>query len=144
MSKKLLSIISLLLVLASIFAFPVCAMEEDPEPPIDPDDPFVNIAAMSAGCSISSSGLATCNGYVLTANTTYTVYLSVSLQRYKNGYWQHYAGPWNSSGVHIASVYKQYYVVRGYYYRVGVTATVYDANGNFIESPTVYSSSRYY
>lgn len=144
MSRKLLSIISLLLILASIFAFPVNALDEEPEPPIDPDDPYVDIATLSAGCTINSNGLATCTGYVVTAHSTYTVYLAVSLQRYNNGLWQRLAGPWYNSGTQVTSVYKQYYVTRGHYYRTAVSATVYDANGNFIEAPTIYSSSRYY
>ena len=146
MKRKLFSILSLILVLACVFVIPASAIEEGPEEPVDPDEPYVDIATFSVGCTINGSGLATCSSSVLTAHSNYTVYLTVSLQRYNSnsGYWQQYVGPWYSSGVRFASVYQQYYVPHGYYYRTAAAATVYDSNGNYVESATIYSANRYY
>ncbi len=144
MSRRLLSVISLLMVLFSIFSLPAAAFDDPPEDPIEPDEPYVDIAAFSVGCSVNSSGRATCSSLVETAHLNYTVHLYIALQRYKNGYWQQYAGPWYSSGVSVTALVKYYYVVPGYYYRTIATATVHDENGSFIEASTIYSPIDYY
>lgn len=147
MKKRLFAVVSLVLILCSIFAVPVLAMEVDPEEPldpVDPDAPYVDISYYNCGCSINSSGRAYCSSYAETAHSTYKVYVSISLQRYKDGYWQTYAGPWNNSGTGYCTSYKYYYVVSGYYYRTASAVTVQTSSGSYVESATLYSASRYY
>lgn len=148
MNKRLYAIISLLLVLCTIFSVPALALEIDPEEPLDPVDPeapYVDISLYSCGCSINSSGRAYCSSYAQTRNTSYKVYISISLQRYKDGYWQTYAGPWSGSGSNGAcGVYKYYYVVSGYYYRTASSVTVRTSDGTYVESASLFSASKYY
>lgn len=148
MKSKLCVIITIILLLGSLFVIPVSATEiipTDPEEPLDPETPYVDLVMLSSSCSVNNSnGLATFSCFANTANTTYTIYLSMGLYRYKNGSWQLISGPWSGSSTHIASLYKQYYVTPGYYYGSAVAATVYTANGNFVESAILYSPSAYY
>lgn len=147
MKKRIIAIVSLMLLLCSILAVPVLALEVEPEEPLDPIDPeapYVNLSQYSCGCSINSSGRAYCSSYAQTRTATYKVYVSISLQRYKDGYWQTYAGPWSNSGTHYCASYKYYYVVSGYYYRTSSTVTVRTSDGTYVESAYLYSASRYY
>lgn len=147
MKKRLFAVVSLILIICSIFSVPVLALEAEPEDPLDPIDPempYVDINYYNCYCSINSSGRAYCSSYAETAHTDYKVYVSISLQRYKDGYWQTYAGPWSGSGTGYAGAYKYYYVVSGYYYRTSSTVTVQTSSGSFVESQHLYSGSRYY
>lgn len=146
--KKLCSIIAFILLLSSLFVIPVSATEilpTEPEEPLDPETPYVDLVMLSSSCSVNdSNGLATFSCYATTSHSTYIVYLSMGLYRYKNGSWQLISGPWSGSNTHTASLYKQYYVTPGYYYGSAVAATVYTANGSFVESTILYSPSTYY
>ena len=147
MKKRIFAVLSLVLIICSVFAAPALALENDPgEPfvPVDPEAPFVDIDYCNCYCSIDSSGLAYCSSYAQTAHSTYQVYVSITLERYKDGYWQTYAGPWSGSGTHYAGAYKYYYVVSGYYYRTSSAITVRTANGEYVESAFVTSASEYY
>lgn len=149
MKKRLFAIISLILVLCSLLSISAFALDNEPEipeDPVEPDEPYVDISVYNCGCSLdSSSGLVYCSSYAQTAHSTYKVYINITLQRYKDGYWQTYAGPWSGSGTNgYACVYKYYYVVPGYSYRTASGVTVRDADGNYIESSSLYSPSRYY
>lgn len=144
MKQKLFAVISLVLILCTFLSVPVLALEEEPEEPLDPETPYVDIHYYNCGCSINSSGRAYCSSYAQTAHSDYKVYVSISLQRYKDGYWQTYAGPWSSSGTGYAGAYKYYYVVSGYYYRTSSAVTVRTADGTYVESAFLNSASKYY
>lgn len=148
MKKRIFAVLSLILILCSLMSISAFALESEPEipeDPIGPDSPYVDIDYYNCYCSLdSSSGLVYSSSYAQTAHSTYKVYLYITLQRYKDGYWQAYAGPWSGSGTHYAGVYKYYYVVPGYYYRTASSVTVRDADGNYIESSSLYSPGRYY
>ena len=147
MKKRIWAALSLVFILCSVLAVPVLALEVDPEEPVepfDPEAPYVNIDYYNCGCSIDSNGLALCSSFASTRNATYKIYISISLQRYKDGYWQTYAGPWSGSGVHYAGAYKYYYVVSGYYYRTASAVTVQTSSGTFVESAHLFSSAHYY
>lgn len=147
MKIRLCAILSLVLILCSLLSVAVLALDVEPEEPLDPIEPvepYVDIDYYNCGCSINSSGRAYCSSYAQTAHSTYQVYVSITLQRYKDGYWQNYAGPWSSSGTHYAGAYKYYYVVSGYYYRTSSAVTVRTANGDYVESAHLNSASKYY
>lgn len=147
MKKRLFAVVSLILIVCSICSIPVLALEIEPEEPlepIDPETPYVDINYYNCYCSINSSGRAYCSSYAETAHPNYIVYVSISLQRYKDGYWQTYAGPWSNSGTGYCTSYKYYYVVSGYYYRTASSVTVRTASGDYVESSYLYSASRYY
>lgn len=140
MKRKLCSIISLILILSSLLILPASAADTEEEITVTPR--YVNIALMNASGKIDSNALAYCYGYVETANTSYTINLSMSLQRYKNGEWNN-VKTWTTSGTGTAEMGKYWYVTSGYYYRTGVTATVYTSGGSYVESATTYSQSYY-
>ena len=148
MKKRPFAILFMVLILCSIIAAPVLALDIEPEEPLDPiepEAPYVDIDYYNCGCSINSSGRAYCSSYAETAHTDYKVYVSISLQRYKDGYWQPYAGPWSNSGSNGAcGVYKYYYVVSGYYYRTASSVTVRTSDGTYVESASLFSASKYY
>lgn len=147
MKKRLLAILFMVLILCSILVVPVLALEtelEKPLDPIEPEAPYVDIDYYNCGCSINSSGRAYCSSYAETAHPDYKVYVSISLQRYKDGYWQTYAGPWSNSGTGYCTSYKYYYVASGYYYRTASAVTVRTSDGTYVESASLVSASRYY
>ena len=100
------------------------------------------IAHISASLNITSSGRANC-GAAVTLLPGYKVDLTAELQQKDGGRWQTIRD-WEASGSNRVSVSGPWYVMPGYSYRLRVTATVYDANGNFIESPVEYSPIRDY
>ena len=147
MKKRICAVLSLVFILCSILAIPALTLEVDPEEPvepIDPEAPYVNIDYYNCGCSIDSNGKALCSSFASTRNATYMIYISITLQRYKDGYWQTYAGPWYGSGTHYAGAYKYYYVVSGYYYRTASSVTVQTSDGYYVESSYLNSPARYY
>lgn len=146
MKRRIVALFSLLLIMCSIFTIPVCADAPEldvPEDPIEPEAPYVDLALLTASIDINSSGKASCYGYAITATSTYTVYLSISLQRYKNGTWSTIKN-WSTSGTWYTSLGKSYYVTAGYSYRTAVSVTVRTSGGSYVESAVIYSQSQYY
>lgn len=139
MKRRILSLIALVLLLASSLTVPAAATEEVPT--VSPR--YVNIMAFSASIGVNSSGKASCYSFVETANSSYTIYLNITLQRYKDGYWTP-VKTWSGSGTGEVTMDKSWYVTSGYYYRTAASATVYTSGGSFVESQTIYSQSYYY
>lgn len=138
MKHRTLSLIALVLILTSLLAIPATAAET---PTVSPR--YVNIALFAASINVNDSGKASCHSYVETANSSYTIYLNNTLQRYKDGYWSN-VKTWSTSGTGDAELDKSWYVTSGYYYRTAATATVYTSGGSFVEAVTIYSQSDYY
>lgn len=139
MKRRTISLIALVLLMASILVMPASAAEETPT--VTPR--YVNIMGFNASISVNSSGKAACYSFVETANTSYTIYLSIALQRYKDGAWTTIKS-WSGSGTGEVEMDKSWYVTSGYYYRTSATATVYTSGGSFVESVTIRSQSDYY
>lgn len=143
MKRRILAFLSLVALLTSALILPAGATEI-PTPDADvPSLCYVDIAVLTASIGIDSKGKASCYAFVETATSSYTVYLSVSLQRYINGGWSTVKN-WSTSGSGEATLDKSWYIVSGYYYRTAATATVYTAGGSFVESETVCSLNKYY
>lgn len=143
MKRRIIAILSLVLILASVLVMPVSATDATTSEATTVTPRYVNISLFTASIGINSSGKASCYSFVETANSSYTVYLSVSLQRYINGGWSTVKN-WSTSGTGEATLDKSRYVTSGYYYRTAATATVYTSGGSFVESETVYSLDKYY
>lgn len=138
--RRLFSILALVLILSSLLIMPAVAAEA--EPIVTPR--YVNISLFNAsGEVVNSSGKAMCYTYVQTANSSYKIYVTMALQRYKNGEWSNVTS-WSGSGTHYAELLKYHYITSGYYYRTAVTATVYTSGGSYVESATTYSQSYYW
>lgn len=138
-----LSLIALVLLLSSILVIPASAAEPTSDNSSAVAPRFVDISLMSASIDVNSSGKASCYSYVDTANSTYKIYVSMSLQRYVDGYWTN-VKTWNSSGTGDVTLDKSYYVTPGYYYRTAMAATVYTSGGSFVESEDITSQNDYY
>lgn len=143
MKRRILAILSLVLILASVLVMPASAADAPTAATAAVTPRYVNIMGFNASIGINSSGKASCYSFVETANSSYTVYLSVSLQRYVNGGWSTVKN-WSTSGTGEATLDKSWYVTSGYYYHTAATATVYTSSGSFVESQTIYSQSYYY
>ena len=139
MKRRILSVISLVLLLTSMLVVPASATDENST--ISPR--YVNISVFYASVGVNGSGKASCYGDVTTANSTHKVYLDITLQRYKDGYWSNVKS-WDTSGTGGATLDKSWYVTSGYYYRTAATATVYTSGGSYVEGVTIYSQSDYY
>ena len=63
--------------------------------------------------------------------------MKVELQRISGGL--EIIKTWETSGESRISLDEPWYVLPGHSYRLRVTATTYDSNGNYVESPTEYS-----
>lgn len=87
--------------------------------------------------TISDSGRAECYTNVQIGEG-YTVELEVKLQKL-DGKWTD-VHTWTTTGEEFITIDEPWYVVRGYDYRLRITATVHDQYGNFIEAPFEYSN----
>ena len=96
---------------------------------------------ITASLTISSSGLASCSGTITLSYSSYSADMALDLQRYSGGSW-HSVKSWSASDV--TSMHKSYYVTHGYSYRVVASATVYNASGYYVESPSATSPTVYY
>ena len=141
MKRSALSLIALVLLLTCVLAVPASAAEPAEEITVSPR--FVDIRMISTSIDVNSSGKASCYTFVDTANSSYTINISMSLQRYKNGGWTN-VKTWTTSGTGEVSLDKSYYVSSGYYYRTAVAATVYTSGGTYVETGYGYSQNDYY
>lgn len=136
--KKATSILVCCVLLISCLAPSVFALEEKPfieQDEIEPRYEIVGIITVSL--NISDSGRADCTATVRVPSG-YRVELLAELQQKDGGRWET-IHDWEASGSIRISVSGPWYVVPGYSYRLQVTATTYDSDGNFIEAPVEYS-----
>lgn len=105
---------------------------------------FTYISLLTPGLSISSSGLATCAGLASAYNSSHTTILTVELQKSNGSGWS-IIKSWSASstGISLAKVEEDYYVVHGTY-RVCANAKVYSASGTLLENKSLYSDTVIY
>lgn len=105
---------------------------------------FTYISLLSPGLSINSSGKATCVGLASAYDNSHTTKLTVELQKSTGNGWSTIK-TWSASatGISIASIEENYYVVHGTY-RVCATAKIYNASGRLLESESLYSDTETY
>lgn len=103
---------------------------------------WIGLSSLKADLIISSFGLAECDGEVKLKNG-YTADMTMELQRSTNLAAWETVNSWTASGGGTLELNKSYYVATGYYYRVEVSADVYNAYGTLIESPSKTSSIVY-
>ena len=100
------------------------------------------ISVITASLNISTSGRADCSASVRVPSG-YRVALTAELQQKDGSKWET-IHDWEASGSNRISVSGPWYVIPGYSYRLKVTATTYDSNGNFVEAPVEYSNVEEY
>lgn len=135
--KKLVALALVSLVFVSLLGSYVRAEEIGVVPFYDyTEDLYVKL-------SIDSKGKATCAGEVVPKKATYSCSISVKLQK-KNGSSWTTLSTWTGSGEGYAgaSASGTRQVSSGNTYRVYVSATVRDASGKVVETPTKASSEK--
>ena len=102
---------------------------------------YVGLQTISASLSINGFGIASVGGGATCSVSNYTVYLTVALEKLSGGSWSTVTY-WTSSGTGFVgtSISQQYAVARGTY-RVRSTATVFNAQGGYVEQASGYSAS---
>lgn len=99
---------------------------------------YTGITVLTASVDVSSAGKATSNGKVMLRDG-YTVDLTVELKQDGST-----IKTWTTSGSGIVTAGGTYYVKSGHTYTTTTTATVYDADGNVVESPSKTSPGKDY
>lgn len=128
------------LLLALILAFsilvPSALAVTDEDMVIQPR--YARIATVDVDFDINSSGKSTCYSKVTTADWSDNIDLTMELQRLEGKDWTTIK-TWNTSGTHIVSLDKTWYVVSGYDFRLKITSKITDSNGVWRETATDYS-----
>lgn len=101
---------------------------------------YANLSSFFAELSITATGCT--NNYVKARPhlSSYTVEVTMELQRLQNGDWVTIK-TWSTTGKSSIILDEQWYVVSGYSYRTAATAEIYNASGTLIETATTVSSS---
>lgn len=86
---------------------------------------------------ISTAGEAYCMGKTITTST-YKAHTTVELQQYTKS-WTKFTSWSATSSTKIMQLEKNYYVDKGYSYRLKVTHKAYDSNGKTVETIVTYS-----
>lgn len=105
---------------------------------------YTGISKLTADLSISSSGYASCYGYVRLSSSSYSANMTVELQRSGNGTSWTTIKDWSTSGSYTLELDKGWYVVSGYYYQVVTTVEVYNSSGSLVGTAPGSSVSVYY
>lgn len=135
MRRRILS--SGLIVLMALCMLTTCALAMMPETNAFPR--YVGIMQINANLTISSNGRATCDSKVTLNSPVYRADATMTLCRSSNGASWTPIKSWSASGKSDVELSENYYVLSGYYYKVAVTAEVYDASSKLLE--TVSSES---
>lgn len=136
--KKIITSLVAIVVLMSCLA--PCALASYEEQHIEIEDispRYAVINYITASLAISDSGRASC-GASAGVLPGYRVEILSELQQQNGARWTT-IHDWSSSGSNRVEVSGPWYVMAGYSYRLKVTVTVYDSNGNFVEAPVEYS-----
>ena len=138
--KRLISI----LLIALLFACSMCAAAETEDESLGDIQLFYVYAKnVTANLTIDSSGNATCRGLITLRDSSYTVTITVKLQKKSGSSWTTLA-TWSDSGDGYAgaSAGGTKKVSSGYSYRVSVSTVVKDSSGTVIERPAKNSAIR--
>ena len=136
--RKTFATILPFVILINTLLLPVCAAEQNAVQPR-----YLDIYSFYIDLDISSGCTAPCVSSVKTTTQTNTIDLRMQLEQYDNGRWV-IVKSWTASYGPNADMTKYRAVPSGYYYRVFVSATVFDQNGNAVETVGRYSTSIYY
>lgn len=127
-------LLATLIMIITMLSVPASAAEVAPS--IQPR--YTGISTLLASLDISSTGKASCYGYV-EPYSGYSVNLTVELQRDGDT-----IKTWTGSGSSDFSIDKIYYVTPNHDYQVVVTANIHNANGVLVGTPSVKSTVQSY
>ena len=144
MRKSRRKMVALLLMVALMLSGPAVSLwaAEVETSSSNPASKYQYIASLNAKLSISSSGIASCSGYMSTWDS-YKVEMTMELQKYNNSLrrWDRvYTWP-TVKGDGVKGVKKEgTYSVSSGRYRVALTGKVLSSNNSVLESRTAYSN----
>lgn len=98
---------------------------------------FTYIDEVRANLQVSDWGVACCNG-TLIAKVDNPVMLTLRLQEFDGSNWMTIK-KWDITGTGSTSAARNYAIYSGFTYRLQVTAYIYDAYGNLLESASAYN-----
>lgn len=136
--RRVFATLLTLIMLCNVLLVPVAASEQTSVQPR-----YLDIYSFIIDLDISSGGTATCETSVKTTTQTNTIDLTMHLERYTGTRWV-IEKTWTGSYGPNADMTKYRAVPSGYYYRVSVSATVFDKNENVVETVGRYSGEVYY
>lgn len=125
--KKLLAFLLTLVMVCSVAAPFAFAADEGIQPH------YTRILTFDIDLDINSRDKSTSYSAVTSSDDTDTINLTMELQQKIDGEWETIKS-WSSSSTWVASMEKDWYVVKGYDYQVLSTAYVYNANGIWQET----------
>lgn len=157
--KKSLSVLLTIVMSVSLLAFPVYAYENRDEATEQQNTaviqrelhngqtqsiaPFwLSTSQVIHGVVIGSGGNSTVSVAFYTYSGTDRIEVTATLQKLNGSSWS-YVDDWSTSGTGAAYISESCTVSRGTY-RVKTVGKVYDKNGKYIETVTVYSTSKSY
>lgn len=128
------------IVVASVLILPVSAEEVTTMDKGQNAVDYVDLLRISTNLSITGT-TATCMGRAMTATSSNTVRLKMYLQRKSGNTWYTVAN-WSASGVggNYVTLLKAKTGLPFGFYRICLSATVYDTNGMLIDSAIIYSN----
>lgn len=137
MSKK----VSIILAVLLVFSFTATAFADSCPYPVKEaiEARFVSLAKVSADV-VMNGKTATCYGSAKTMSSNDTLLMIMTLQRKSGSSWTAVAS-WSKTDDRMVSLTKEKSGLSSGTYRVQVYVGVYNANGAFIESTTVYSQN---
>lgn len=143
--RKFVSAVLVLAVLFSMICTPISAQTQEStyeDGQITPR--YTYIGSITAGLTISTSGLATCSGTIVLGNSHPST-ITVNLQQYVQGSWVTIESSSKSfTGNGTKKQLDQWYVYSGHSYRNLVEVEIFDSNGNCIEYESGASPTKLY
>lgn len=127
-------------IMLSAFSIAFATDTEESEPP-EISEQYVAVGSISASISLDKVGKANCTGYV-NLRDGYTASANIQLQQYLGGCWVPVI-TWSEEGGPTITLSGSRYVTLGYSYRSVITATVYDSDGNSVETISNVSKTVY-
>lgn len=125
--KKMIAFLLTLVMVVSVAAPFAFAADEGIQPH------YRRILTFDIDLDINSRDKSTSYSKVTSSCDTDTIDLTMELQREVNGDWETIKS-WSSSSAWVASMEKDWYVVKGYDYQLLSTADVYNENGIWQET----------
>lgn len=105
---------------------------------------YVGITEINATLTIDRTDKATCESDVALKNPTYRADVTMTLYRSSDGNKWTSIKSWSGSGKSQIKLSQNYYVLSGYYYKVEVTAKVYNAASTLLETVSAASETIYH
>ena len=134
---KIILVLALMFILAS---FTTSYAEGSDMTTYDLNIRYVDLTRLSASLNISGT-TASCSGTAKTLISTDTIKMSMYLQKQTSTGWSNVAS-WYKEGTRLVTLDKSRSGLSAGTYRVLLYVTVYDSNGNFVESACVYSKQK--